>query len=84
MSQVVYFDLSMKPAIMRSTTNPFLSIKMENLQPDNPIADLTTNYQKLNSSIIEELDEKPGALDFMRYVIMFNTLTHVSTVPSQT
>ncbi|KAH6636912.1 cupin-like domain-containing protein [Chaetomium tenue] len=41
---------------------------MEDLEPNDPIAELITNYHELNSSIIEELDEEPSALEFMRYV----------------
>lgn len=58
----------MKSAIMRITTNPSHNIRMEDLEPNDPIAELITNYHELNSSIIEELDEEPSALEFMRYV----------------
>ncbi|KAK4153122.1 cupin-like domain-containing protein [Chaetomidium leptoderma] len=34
----------------------------------DPIAELITNYNELNSSVIEELDEEPSALEFMRFV----------------
>lgn len=34
----------------------------------DPIADLLTAYSELNSSIVEELDEEPSPLEFMRYV----------------
>jgi len=36
--------------------------------PDNPITELLTSYNELNSSRIEELDEEPSPLEFMRYV----------------
>lgn len=35
--------------------------------PD-PITELLTTYSELNSSVIEELDEEPSPLEFMRYV----------------
>ncbi|KAH6845443.1 cupin-like domain-containing protein [Chaetomium sp. MPI-CAGE-AT-0009] len=41
---------------------------MEGPQPNDPIAELITNYHELNSSIIEELNEEPSPLEFMRYV----------------
>ncbi|KAK3299276.1 cupin-like domain-containing protein [Chaetomium fimeti] len=41
---------------------------MEDTQPNDPIAELITNYHELNSSIIDELDEEPSPLEFMRYV----------------
>lgn len=34
----------------------------------DPIAELITNYNELNGSIIEELDEEPSPLEFMRFV----------------
>ncbi|KAK0735483.1 cupin-like domain-containing protein [Apiosordaria backusii] len=34
----------------------------------DPIAELITNYNELNSSVIEELTEDPSPLEFMRYV----------------
>lgn len=34
----------------------------------DPIAELITTYGELNSHIIEELDEEPSALEFMRSV----------------
>ncbi|KAK8002544.1 hypothetical protein PG989_002263 [Apiospora arundinis] len=34
----------------------------------DPIAELITTYHELNSSVIEELDEEPSPLEFMRYV----------------
>lgn len=42
------------------------SIQSENT-PD-PIADLLIAYDELNNSFIDELDEEPSALEFMRYV----------------
>ncbi|KAI1817176.1 phospholipase A2 [Poronia punctata] len=42
---------------------------MENhMLPEDPIAELLTTYNELNSSRIEELDEEPSPLEFMRYV----------------
>ena len=35
---------------------------MEDLTED-PIAELITSFNELNSSIVEELDEEPGALE---------------------
>lgn len=35
---------------------------------DDPIAELITNFNELNASVIEELDEEPSPLEFMRYV----------------
>lgn len=35
----------------------------------DPVAELITNYNELNSStIIDELDDEPSPLEFMRYV----------------
>jgi jumonji domain-containing protein 7 len=34
----------------------------------DPIVELLTSYTELNSSDIDELDEPPSALEFMRYV----------------
>lgn len=34
----------------------------------DPLAELITTYNELNSPIIEELDEEPSPLEFMRYV----------------
>ena len=39
-----------------------------NSNTDDPIAELIVTYNELNSSIIEELDEEPSALEFMRFV----------------
>ncbi|KAM0335715.1 hypothetical protein ACHAQA_000765 [Verticillium albo-atrum] len=36
--------------------------------PDDPIADLITTYNELNSNRIEELTDEPSPLEFMRYV----------------
>lgn len=44
-----------------STTNERKNIS-------DPIADLLTAYDELNSSSIDELHEEPSALEFMRYV----------------
>ncbi|KAJ4306364.1 hypothetical protein N0V88_001164 [Collariella sp. IMI 366227] len=41
---------------------------MEDAESQDSIAELITNYNELNSSIIEELDEEPSPLEFMRYV----------------
>ncbi|KAH7362502.1 phospholipase A2 [Plectosphaerella cucumerina] len=38
------------------------------LSPDDPVAELIVTYNELNSSIIEELDQEPSPLEFMRYV----------------
>ena len=35
---------------------------------DDAIASAITTYQELNPSIIDELDEEPSPLEFMRYV----------------
>lgn len=34
----------------------------------DPIAELIITYNELNSSIVEELDEEPSPLEFMRFV----------------
>ncbi|KAK4449132.1 cupin-like domain-containing protein [Podospora aff. communis PSN243] len=34
----------------------------------DPIAELITNYNELNASVIAELDEEPSPLEFMRFV----------------
>ncbi|ROV89485.1 hypothetical protein VPNG_10164 [Cytospora leucostoma] len=34
----------------------------------DPLAELITTYNELNSPVIEELDEEPSPLEFMRYV----------------
>lgn len=34
----------------------------------DPIAELITTFNELNSSLIEELDEEPSPLEFMRFV----------------
>ncbi|ROW02662.1 hypothetical protein VSDG_01668 [Cytospora chrysosperma] len=34
----------------------------------DPLAELITTYNELNSTVIEELDEEPSPLEFMRYV----------------
>ncbi|KAK4113735.1 Clavaminate synthase-like protein [Canariomyces notabilis] len=36
--------------------------------PEDPVAELITNYNELNSCIIEDLDEEPSPLEFMRFV----------------
>ncbi|KAI0426175.1 phospholipase A2 [Xylaria sp. FL1042] len=41
---------------------------MEAHKPEDSIAELLTTYNELNSSRIEELDEEPSPLEFMRYV----------------
>ena len=41
---------------------------MDDAKIEDPIAELITNYNELNSPIIEELDEEPSALEFMRFV----------------
>ncbi|KXH28122.1 phospholipase A2 [Colletotrichum simmondsii] len=35
---------------------------------DDPLAELITTYNELNGAFIEELDEEPSPLEFMRYV----------------
>ncbi|KAI0883254.1 putative pla2g4b [Annulohypoxylon maeteangense] len=40
---------------------------MEDLAED-PIVELITSFNELNSSAVEELDEEPSPLEFMRYV----------------
>jgi jumonji domain-containing protein 7 len=37
-------------------------------ESEDPVAELITNHNELNSSVIEELDEEPSALEFMRFV----------------
>jgi jumonji domain-containing protein 7 len=39
-----------------------------NPTPPDPIIELLTTYNELNSSHIDELSEVPSALEFMRYV----------------
>lgn len=34
----------------------------------DPVANLITTYHELNAAIIDELDEEPSPLQFMRYV----------------
>ncbi|KAI1175481.1 phospholipase A2 [Nemania sp. FL0916] len=41
---------------------------METHKPEDSIAELLVSYNELNSSRIEELDEEPSPLEFMRYV----------------
>ncbi|KAI0810656.1 cupin-like domain-containing protein [Xylaria sp. FL0064] len=41
---------------------------MEARKPEDSIVGLLTTYNELNSSRIEELDEEPSPLEFMRYV----------------
>jgi jumonji domain-containing protein 7 len=41
---------------------------MDDSQIQDPIAELIINYHELNSSVIEELDEEPSPLEFMRFV----------------
>ncbi|KAI1076071.1 phospholipase A2 [Whalleya microplaca] len=38
------------------------------MDPGDPIAELITTFHELNSNAIEELDEEPSPLEFMRYV----------------
>ncbi|KAI1638612.1 phospholipase A2 [Biscogniauxia mediterranea] len=38
------------------------------MDPEDPIAELLTSYNELNPSTIDELDEEPSPLEFMRYV----------------
>ncbi|KAI0009011.1 phospholipase A2 [Xylariaceae sp. FL0662B] len=38
------------------------------MDPRDPIAELITTFNELNSDVIEELDEEPSPLEFMRYV----------------
>ena len=35
---------------------------------DDPIIELLASYNELNGSVVEELDEEPSPLEFMRYV----------------
>lgn len=39
----------------------------DDTNPD-PIVEMITTYNELNSSLIEELDEEPSPLEFMRFV----------------
>ena len=39
----------------------------EERSPD-PLGELITAYFELNSTVVEELDEEPSPLEFMRYV----------------
>ncbi|KAK4103902.1 Clavaminate synthase-like protein [Parathielavia hyrcaniae] len=41
---------------------------MENPKIEGPLKELIINYNELNSSVIEELNEEPSALEFMRFV----------------
>jgi jumonji domain-containing protein 7 len=41
---------------------------MSDIPAENAIKDAITTYNDLNSCIIEELDEEPSPLEFMRYV----------------
>ncbi|KAM0131024.1 hypothetical protein ACHAO1_007529 [Botrytis cinerea] len=41
-----------------------------NALPSDPITDLLTTYNELNSSTITILDEAPSALEFMRFVAL--------------
>ncbi|KAI1155715.1 cupin-like domain-containing protein [Nemania diffusa] len=41
---------------------------MDAHEPEDSIVELLTSYNELNSSRIEELDEEPSPLQFMRYV----------------
>ncbi|KAL2160648.1 hypothetical protein VTH06DRAFT_1336 [Thermothelomyces fergusii] len=41
---------------------------MEEPKTEDPIAELIKNYHELNSCVIEEFDEEPSALEFMRFV----------------
>lgn len=34
----------------------------------DPLAELLTNYNELNASVVDELHEEPSPLEFMRYV----------------
>ena len=36
--------------------------------PDDPIAELITTYNELNPCVVDELDDEPSPLEFMRYV----------------
>lgn len=38
------------------------------MEESDCIAELITSYTELNSSIIEELEEEPSPLEFMRFV----------------
>ena len=51
-----------------SGINPSHKISMEDPPTQDPIAELITNYNELNSSVVEEFHEDPSALEFMRYV----------------
>lgn len=57
----------------KSTTNSeaeghLRKTKMTETKIEDPIAQLITDYNELNSPLIEELDEEPSALEFMRFV----------------
>lgn len=41
---------------------------MEESQTEDPIAELIINYHELNTCVIDEFDEEPSALEFMRFV----------------
>ncbi|KAK4238891.1 JmjC domain-containing protein 7 [Achaetomium macrosporum] len=41
---------------------------MDDFESQDPIEELITNYNELNSSVIEELSEEPSPLEFMRFV----------------
>lgn len=41
---------------------------MDSTSHPDPVAELITTYNELNSSVIEELDGEPSPLEFMRFV----------------
>lgn len=45
-----------------------VELEIENANNQDPIANLLTTYEELNSNLIDEFDEEPSALEFMRYV----------------
>jgi peptidyl-lysine (3S)-dioxygenase / protease len=39
-----------------------------NINMNDPISNLINTYHELNAAIVDELDEEPSALEFVRYV----------------
>lgn len=52
----------------RLTLTDLCQPPMEQSSTADPLAELITTYNELNSPIIEELDGEPSPLEFMRYV----------------
>ena len=41
---------------------------MDDIQAADPVSELVTCYNELNSSLVDEVYEEPSPLEFMRYV----------------